>query len=157
MQSNRAIHIRFFKWLIYGSPKRSNISTGIKVSIHIVSAVFTFKRFIISLTNVFAYRTCLARICRFNNYQKYTIEQTFVSQERTKLREIPTTKFCSELFVSSFGSKTNVSQILNGNSFTLFFCTLYNRFTDSVIDNFCRSSFFPTKPFQKFFTSFSAF
>ena len=155
----RAKHSRFFR-LIYCNPKQRDILSSIKIcinSIYFTICINTFKNLVSSFPNVFTRITSLACISWINNNQRHAIKQTFVSQKRTKLREIPFTEFCTKLFVSSFGSKANVRQILNGNSFALFFCRLYNRFCNSVILNYCRSFFSPTKPFQEFFTPLRAF
>lgn len=146
------IHTLFFR-LIYNSPKRSDIHRCVHIGIHIVSAVITPKRLVFSIANVMANRTRLTGVCRFNNNQLNAIQNSFVFQKRTELTERPTTKFRSKLFVSTFRSKPNVGQIFNSNSFTLFFCRLYNVLGDSVILNCCRSSFFTFKPFQEFSTA----
>jgi len=134
----RTIHSRVFS-VVYRTPKYRDIDACIKVCIHIVSAVNTLKRFAVSITNMITFRTSLRGICGFNNYQWHTIKQPFIFNKRAKLSKVPTTKFCSKLFISSFRIKPNIGQIFNGNSFALFFCRLYNGFTNGMIDYFCSS------------------
>ena len=146
------IHIRFSS-VVYDTPQRSNIQRCVDIGIHIVSAVITLKRLVVSVAYVVANRTRLACVCRFNHYQFNTIQSGFVLQKRAELTERPTTKFCSELFVSTFRSKTNVRQIFNSNSFALFFSRLHNVLCDSMVLNSSGSSFFAFKPFQEFSTA----
>src|SRR5690606_4716328 len=146
------IHIRFSS-VVYDTPQRSNIERCVDIGIHIVSAVITLKRLVVSVAYVVANRTRPACVCRFNHYQFNTIQSGFVLQKRAELTERPTTKFCSELFVSAFRSKTNVRQIFNSNSFALFFSRLHNVLCDSMVLNSSGSSFFAFKPFQELSTA----
>lgn len=156
MQSKRAIHSRFFG-VYYRTPKRSNVFAGIEVSIFIVSAVCTLKRFITSFTNMFAYGASLARICRFNNNQRHAIKQRFKSQKLTKLVETPTVQLCLLCLTLWLCSKPNLAQILNSYTLVFFFGFSYYLFADCMVINRNEPAFSTTKPFQEFFTSFSVF
>src|SRR3990167_1432943 len=111
-----------------------NILCSIVVCIRNIPAIFTSKFFRYPLTNVQTSKTGLRSICRWNYSKFNSIEQRFVSQKLTKLIETPTVQFC--LF---------------------YFAFCYYLFTYCMVRNGNKSSFSPTKPFQKFLTSFSAF
>ncbi len=142
----RAIHSRFFN-VIYCTSKRSNIYAGIKVSVHIVSAVIALKVLVGSFAKMFTHVTSLRSIARINNYNRNAIEQSFVLQKRAKLTKRPLTKFCSKFFVSTFRCKPDIGQILDSNSLTTFFCRKDNGFCNSMINNLSVSSFLTLKPF----------
>lgn len=151
-----AIHTRFFR-LIYGSPKRSDIFSRIKIGIHIVSAVCTRERLVFSCANTVANTTSLGSVCRFNNNKLNAVQSCLVVDKGAKLPERPATKFYLKLFVSTFRGEPDVSQVFNGNSFALHFCRLNNAFRNSMIDDCCGSPFLATKPFQKSFGASRAF
>lgn len=153
------IHIASFG-LIYGSPKQRDILSSVEICVNRIYLAFVigaFKNLVRSFTNVFTRVTSLACISRIDNYQFNPIQFTFVSNKRTQLSKIPSAKFCAERFVSSPGGKTDISQIFHGNSLALFFCRGYNRLTNRVIDDSCRSFFSPTEPFQKSLRTSRAF
>jgi hypothetical protein len=143
-----AIHTRFFR-LIYGSPKRSDIFSRIKIGIHIVSAVCTRERLVFSCANTVANTTSLGGVCRFNNNKLNAVQSCLVIDKGAKLPERPATKFYPKLFVSTFRGEPDVSQVFNGNSFALHFCRLNNAFRNSMIDDCCGSPFLAFEPFQE--------
>src|ERR1035437_6411686 len=147
----RAIHSRFFR-LIYSSPKQRDIFRCVIIciyNIYLTIYVNAFKNFIGAFPNVFAYVARLARIRRFYNHKINSTQQTFVGQKRTQLGKIPFAHFGTKLFIPSFGRESDIRQVLNRNSFTKFFCALYKRFADCVINNCCRSFLLARKPFEQ--------
>ena len=148
----RAKHIRFFSVVYISTPKRSDIKRSVIVAIQNINftiLICTLKSLAIAFTNVLTARTGLTCVRRFYNYQLNTIKQGFVFKERPQLTKIPTSEFCSKLFVSTFRSKADVSKVFNSNSFTLFFSRLYNRLCNSVVQYGSRCSFLATKPFRQ--------
>ena len=155
----RAVHSGFFT-LIYGRAKQSNIFRCVIISIdsiYFTVCISAFKHFVCSFTNMFTFITRLTCISRINGNNFYSIKRSFIFNLFTKVGEIPFTKFGFKLFIPSFRSKSNVCQIFKRNAFVLFFSRLDNRFCNSMINNTGSCSFFTRKPFQKFFTTFSAF
>lgn len=146
------IHIRFFR-LIYNSPERSNVFTGVNVSIFIVSAIIACKRLICSIANMMANGTSFRSICWFNHNQFNTIKSSFIFYKRPQLPKGPPTKFCSKRFISAFRCSPNMGEVFYGNSFILTLCRSYNGLCNKVVLNCCGSSFFASKPFQKFCTA----
>ena len=142
------IHTASFR-LVYGSPQRSNVFTGIKISIIIVSAVVTFKDLIVSFADMVANGTRLRGICRIDNYKRNTTERSLVSEETTQLSKIPSSQFSPEFLISSLRSKSNIRQLFDSNSFALFLCRFNDRLCNGVIDNCRRSLFSAFKPFQQ--------
>jgi hypothetical protein len=69
----------------------------------------------------------------------------------TKLVETPTVQFCLLCFTFGLCSKSNLTQILNSNTLVFCFGFGYYLFADGMVRNSNKSSFSPTKPFQKFF------
>lgn len=155
----RAIHSRFFG-IVYRNPQQSNVLSSVKICINNINFAFvvgTLKHLVCPLADMFAARTSLRSVSRFYSNQFNTVQSSLVSKEGTQLTKRPTTKFSPKLFVSPFGSKADISQILNGNTLTLFFSRLYNAFCDSVIDYGSCCPFLAREPFQKSFRTSCAF
>ena len=153
------IHIASFR-IVYGNPQQRDIFGSVFVRIHNINFAFvvdTLKNLVFSFSDMETRRASLGSVARFYGNQFNAIQSRFVSKEGTQLTKRPTTKFCSKLFVSPFGSKTDISQVLNGNAFTLFFSRLYNAFCNSVIEYGSRCSFLAREPFQKPFGTSCAF
>lgn len=155
----RAKHIRFFS-VIYSTPKRSDVNGSVNICVNNINfaiLICTLKNLVSAFADMLTARTGLRCVTRFYNNQLNTIKQGFIFKERPQLTKIPTSEFCSKLFVSTFRSKSDISKVFNSNSFTLFFSRLYKGFTNSVIQDGSRCSFFATKPFQKSFGTSRAF
>lgn len=121
------IHIRFSS-VVYNTPKRSDVQGSVIIRIQNINfavLICTLKNLVSAFANMLAARTRLTCVRGFYNYQFNTIKQRLVFKEFSQLSEVPTSKFCSKLFVSPFRSKPNVGQIFNSNAFTLFFGRLY--------------------------------
>src|SRR6185312_15426290 len=116
---NRTTAHNRFSRLTYNSPKRSNIYTGVNISIYIVSAVIALKRLVLPIANMLANRTGFRSISRLNDHKINDVEFCFVLQETKQLIERPATKFCSKLFIPTLRGKADVSQIFNSNSFAM--------------------------------------
>ncbi len=155
MQST-AIHIRLFG-IYYRTPQRSNIPTGIYVSIHIVSAVVAFKYLSFSISYVVAVATSLACISWINQNNRNTIKNSFVGNVLTQLIKRPLPNSCSKLFTFFKRRKSDAFQIFQSNSFVFFFSNLNNLFCNRVVNDGSGCSFSATKPFQEFFASSCAF
>lgn len=149
MQST-AIHTRLFA-VVYGTAQRSNIFTGIYVSIHIVSAVIAFKYLSFSIAYVVAVAASLACISWINQNNRNTIKNRFVGNILTQLIERPLTNSCSKPFAFFKRRKSDAFKVFNSNSFIFFFSNLNNLFGNRVVDNRSGDSFSATKPFQEFF------
>lgn len=155
----KAIHSRFFG-CVYRYPKQRDIFSGIKIcinSIYFTICVGAFKHLIGSFPNVFTAMAGLTRIPWVNCYNFHTIKQPLVFNVLSKHREIPFTKFSPKLLISSFTCKSNSGKVFNGNSLTLLFGRLNNRFCNRVINYGSVSLFFARKPFQKFSRTSCAF
>lgn len=150
------IHIASFG-TAYNAPKRSNVFAGINISIFIVSAVFALKRLVLSVSDVVTNRTSLRGVRRIYNNQFNPISFSLVFQESTKLAKRPSPKLCLEFFTSPFRGKSNSGQIFDSNSFALFFCSLYDRLRDCVINDGCGSTLSSRKSFKQFSRTASAF
>lgn len=156
----RAKHIRLFSVVYISTPKRSDIKRSVIISVQNINftiLICTFKNLVSAFTNVLTARTGFTCVRRFYDNQLNTIKQRLVFKKRTQLTKIPTSEFCSKLFVSTFRSKADISKVFDCNSFTLFFSRFYKGFTNSVIQDGSRCSFFATKPFQKSFGTSRAF
>ena len=149
-------HTRLFR-AVYRSPQQCYILSCIFVSIEYRIAVVTSKLLALSISYVEAIGASLTRISRWYNYQLNTVKQTFVSKKTSKLVEAPFTYSCSKFLTFLAGRKHNTLQILNGNSFTFGFSKLNNLFTNGMINNCTRSSFFARQSFQDFFRAFRTF
>ena len=155
----RAIHSRFFG-IVYGNPQQRDIFGSVIIRVHNINFAFvigTLKHLVFPLPDMETRRASLRSVSRFYGNQFNAIQSSLVCKKRTQLTKRPTTKFCSKLFVSPFGSKADISQILNGNTFTMFFSRIYNAFCNSVIDYSSRCSFLTREPFQKSFRTSCAF
>ena len=153
------IHIASFGE-VYSFPQKSNVFSSVFVRIQNINFAFfvgTLKHLVFPFSDMETRRASLRSVTRFYGNQFNAIQSSLVGKKRTQLTKRPTTKFCSKLFVSPFGSKTDIGQILNGNTFTLFFSRIYNAFRDSVIDYSSRCSFLAREPFQKSFGTSCAF
>lgn len=101
----RAKHIRFFSVVYISTPKRSDIKRSVIIAIQNINftiLICTLKNLASAFTNVLTARTGLTCVRRFYNYQLNTIKQGFIFKERPQLTKIPTSEFCSKLFVSTF-------------------------------------------------------
>ena len=144
------IHIASFG-IVYRNPQQRNVLSGIKIRINNINLAFvigTLKYLVSPLTDMEAGRTGLRSETWFYNNQFNTIQSRLVSQKGTQLSKRPATKFSPELFVTSFGSKSDIGQILNRNTLTLLFSRLYNRLCNSVIDYSSRCSFLARERFR---------
>src|SRR5699024_8725757 len=74
--------------------------------------------------------TSPACVTRGYNNQLNTVKQRLVFKKITQLPKVPTSKFRSKLFVSTFRSKPNVRQVLNSNPLVVRFSRLNNFFCD---------------------------
>ena len=155
MQST-AIHTRLFG-LVYNSPQRSNIFTGIYVSIRIVSAVIAFKYLSFSIAYVVAVTTSLACISWINQNNRNTIKNSFVGNILAQLIERPLANSCSKLFPFFQRRKANAFKVFQSNALVFFFSNLNNLFGNRVVSYRSCGTFSATKPFQEFFTSSCAF
>ena len=147
-------HTRLFRTVYIISPQQRYVLCCIFVSIEHRIAVATSKLFALSITHMQAIMARLTCVSRWYNYQLNTIKQTFVSKKTSKLVEVPFTYSCSKFLTFLAGRKPNTLQILNGNSFAFGFSKLNNLFTNSMIDNCTRSSFFARQSFQDFLEPF---
>lgn len=146
-----AIHSRFFG-IVYGNPQQRNVFRSVFVRIYNINFAFVvnaLKYLVFPFSDMETRRASLRSVSRFYGNQFNAIQSSLVSKEGTQLTKRLKTKFGSKLFVSSFGSKTDIGQILNGNTFTLFFSIIYNAFCNSVIDYSSRCSFPAREPFQQ--------
>src|SRR6185503_27257 len=153
------IHTRFFR-LIYNSPKRSDIIGCVKISVNNTNYAFwinTFKDLILSFANMLTDMASFRSVSGSNRYNRNATQRSLIFQKRPKLSKRPVFKFCSKFFVPSFSCKSNVGQILNRNSFALFFGRLNDSFCNCVVLNCGSSSFFAPKPFLQFFRTACAF
>src|SRR5690348_7023751 len=156
----RAEHIRFFSVVYISTPKRSDIQRCVVIRIQNINftvLICTLKNLISAFTNMLTARTSLTCVRRFYDNQLNPIKQRLVFKERTQLPEVPTSKFCSKLFVSAFRCKPDIGKVFDSNSFSLFLCGFHKGFTNSVIQDDSRCSFLATKPFQKSFGTSRAF
>lgn len=144
----RAVHTRFFR-LIYGSPERSDINCGVNIRIHIVSAVWTLERLVLSCANMMATGTSLRSVSRFNDNKINAMQSGFILKKGTQLAERPAAEFSPELLVPSFGREPNVSQVLDSDPLVFGFRRKNNPLCDSVVNDCRRSSFFALKPFRQ--------
>lgn len=145
------IHIASFGE-VYSFPQQRDIFGSVFVRIHNINFAFvvdTLKHLVFPLSDMETRRASLRSVARFYGNQCNAIQSSLVGKKRTQLTKRPTTKFCPKLFVSPFGSKADIRQILNGNALTLFFSRIYNAFRNSVIDYSSRCSFPARKPFQQ--------
>ena len=149
-------HTRLFR-MVYIHPQQCYVLCCIFISIEHRIAVVTSKLFALSIAYMQTIMASLTRISRWHIYQFNTIKQTLVSKKTSKLIEVPFTYSCSKFPAFLIGRKSNTFQILNGNSFAFGFSKLNNLFTNSVIDNCTRSSFFARQSFQDFFRAFRTF
>lgn len=149
-------HTRLFR-MVYIHPQQCYVLSCIFVSIKHRIAVVTSKFFALSIAYMQAIMTRLTCVSRRYIYQFNTVKQRFVSKETSKLVEVPFTYPCSEFLAFLVGRKSNTLQILNGNPFAFGFSKLNNLFTNSMINNCTRSSFFARQSFQDFFRAFRTF
>ena len=149
-------HTRLFR-TVYGCPQQRYVLSCIFVSIKHRIAVVASKLLALSISYVETIGASLTCISRWHIYQFNTVKQRFVSKETSKLVEVPFTYSCSKFLPFLVGRKSNTLQILNGNSFTFGFSKLNNLFTNSMINNCTRSSFFARQSFQDFFRAFRTF
>lgn len=130
------IHIIASFRQVYNLPQQSNVLSGIIIRINNINFAFvicTLKDLILSFSDIVARRAGLGSVSRFYGNQFNAIQSSFVGKKRTQLSERPATKFSPKLFVSPFGSKADVGQVLNGNTLSLFFSRFNNAFCNSVI------------------------
>ncbi len=147
----RAIHSRFFS-RIYGLPKQRDNFRSVIISvygIYIAVCVCAFKHFVCSFSNMFTFTASLRTVSRIDHNEFNPIEQSLIFKFYSQICKAPFTKFCPKLFVSPFRSKPDIGKVFNGNTFTLFFCRCYNRFTYCVVNQISRCSFLATKPFRQ--------
>lgn len=152
----RAIHIISFG-RVYGRPKRSNVFTGVYVSILIVSAVIALKYFTFSIAYMVALTASLACVSWIYQNNRHTIKNGLVGNILTQLVKRPLAYSCSKLLTFFNRRKTDAFQIFKGNPFAFFFGNLNNLFGNRVVDYRNRGTFSTREPFQKSFTSFCAF
>lgn len=145
----RAVHTRFFR-LIYGSPEHSDINCGVNIRIHIVSAVWTLERLVLSCANMMAAGTSLRSVSRFNDNKINAMQSGFILNKGTQLAERPAAEFSPELLVPSFGREPDVSQVLDRDTLVFGFRRKNNPLCDSVVNDCRRSPFFAFEPFQQF-------
>jgi hypothetical protein len=153
----RAIHSRFFS-RIYGLPKQRDNFRSVIIRIYricLAICVCAFKNFVCSFANMFTFTASLRTVSRINHNKFNSIKQSLVFKFCPQICKTPFTKFCSKLFVSPFRSEPNISKVFNRNTFTLFFCRCYNRFTYCVVNQISRCSFLARKPFRT--TSYNSF
>ncbi len=150
------IHIRFFR-RIYCRPKRSDIDTGIKISIHIVSAVIAFKYLPFPIAYMVAIAASFACISWFYQNNRNSTQGSFVGNVLSQLIKRPLSNSCSKLFTFFQRRKSDTFQIFQSNSFIFFFCNLNNLFSNRVVNYRSCCTFSTTKPFQEFFTCSCAF
>ena len=155
MQST-AIHTRLFG-LVCNSPQRSNIFTGIYVSIHIVFAVIAFKYLSFSIAYAVAVTTSLACISWINQNNRNTIKNSFVGNILAQLIERPLANSCSKFLTFFQRRKANAFKVFQSNALVFFFSNLNNLFGNRVVSYRSCGTFSATKPFQEFFTSSCAF
>ncbi len=147
----RAIHSRFFRH-IYRCPKQRDNFRSIIISvygIYIAVCVCAFKHFVCSFANMFTFTASLRTVSRINHNKFNPIEQSLIFKFYSQICKAPFTKFCPKLFVSLFRSKSDIGKVFNRNTFTLFFCRCYNRFTYCMVNQISRCSFLATKPFRQ--------
>lgn len=149
-------HTRLFR-MVYIHPQQCYVLCRIFISIKHRIAVVTSKFFALSIAYMQTIMARFACVSRWHIYQFNTIKQTFVGKKTSKLIEVPFAYSCSKFLAFFVGRKSNPFQILDGNSFTFGFSKLNNLFTNRVIDNCTRSSFFARQSFQDFFTAFRTF
>lgn len=142
-----AIHSRVFR-LIYGSPQRSDIKRCVNIGIHINSAVFTLKRFAVTVANIVTNVTRLGCEIWLNRYQWYARNPSLILKELAQLREAPFSHTRSECLSFVFGRHTNAGQVLNCDTIAFGLRNCNYGLTNSVIDNGPSSLLFATKPFQ---------
>src|SRR5574343_69238 len=153
------IHIASFGE-VYSFPQQSNVLSSVKICINNINFAFvvrTLKDLVFFFFYIEAGRAGLGSVARFYDNQFNTIQSGLVSQKGTQLSKRPATKFSPELFVTSFGSKSDIGQVLNRNPLPLFFSRLYNRLCNSMVDYGSCCSFLAREPFQKPFRASCAF
>ena len=145
----RATHrIRFFN-VVYNTSKGSYIERCIDIGIHMASTVVALKVLVGSFAQMFTYIADLRGVARIYNHHRDSIEPSLILQKEAKLSERPSSQFGSEGFISWFRREPNTGQILNSDSFALFFSGKDNRFCNGMIDNLSVSSFFAFEPLRQ--------
>ena len=145
----RATHrIRFFN-VVYNTSKGSYIERCIDIGIHMASTVVALKVLVGSFAQMFTYIAGLRGVARIYNHHRDPIEPSLILQKGAKLSERPSSQLGSEGFISWFRREPDMGQILNSDSFTLFFSGKDNRFCNGMIDNLSVSSFFAFEPLRQ--------
>ena len=151
------LYILDFSGFITEPPQRSNIERCVYISVHIVSAVITFKYFSFPIAYVVAVAASLACVSWINKNNLNTIKNSFVGNILTQLIERPLANSCSKIFAFFKRRKADAFKVFKSNSFVFFFSNLNNLFGNCVVDDRSGGTFSATKPFQEFFTSSCAF
>src|SRR5690606_24832838 len=145
--SDIATHsIRFFD-TVYGASKGSYIDGCVDIGIHMASTIVALKVLVGSFANMFTYIAGLTGESRVNNDYRDALKKPLVLQKGAKLPKRPPSKFGSKFFVSSFGGKPNVGQILYGDPLAILFGRKDDGFCNGMIHNACMGSFFAPEPF----------
>ena len=157
----RAKHI-----ILFGRDYRytpcSNVVSSIYICISNIATICTgkllaFSKRVFFRSNMMAHATSLTCVSGRNNNQFDPIKQRFISQKLTKLVKTPTIQFCLLCLTFWLCRKSNFTQIFNSNAFVFCFGFCYYLLANCMVINRNEPSFSTTKPFQEFFSSFSAF
>jgi hypothetical protein len=142
---------------IYDRPQRSNISAGIDVSVHIVSAVAALKRLSLSVADMMAHRAGSSGVPGFYHHHRNACQLGLVLNVLPKLAKAPFSHPASEGFALVMRRRADALQILKSSPFTFLFSNRDNVLGDRVLDEGGRSPFSAAKPFQQFTTVSCAF
>ena len=138
--NSTAKHIGFFR-MVYNHPQCSYIQRSIYIGIVCITAIITFKAFAIPNPYTLTIITGFTCVIWFYRYNWNTIKSAFIFNKLSELIKSPRIMF-TPLFFTNL-SRSNILQILNGNSFILLFSRLNNLFTYSMISNSLKSFYFP--------------
>ena len=157
----RAKHIILFGRIYSDTPCR-NVVGSIYICISNITAIYTgkllaFSKRVFFRSDMFAHATSLTCISGRDNNQFNAIKQRLVSQKLTKLVKTPTIQFCLLCLTLWLCSKSNFTQIFNSNALVFLFGFNHYLFANCMVINQNEPAFSTTKPFQEFFSSFSAF
>jgi hypothetical protein len=150
------IQDRFFR-LIYGSPKRSNMDSGVMIRVHTVCAVVTCKRFAVSIADVLANAARFGRVSGVDRNHRNASTSGLVGDKGSKLVEGPPAHCFTKFLSFVCRPKPDAGQILEGNTFGFSLCNRNDLFSDAVMNDSSRPTFTPAKPFQEFLCSLRAF